>query len=311
MSDTPYGKSEIPEAGWDVKTGPGVTALGLAAARAVETGRPDRLIEDPFAQPLFEASESDLPMLVAWPEPDRQITEAQALHLHGSRYIGLRTRFYDDILQAATSHGIRQAVLLGAGLDTRAFRLNLPGEVLVLEVDQPGVLAHKQAVLHRLGARPRCRRIAVGADLHEDWPAAVQALGFDTATPTAWILEGLVAYLPSADRSRLLERITDLSASASTLALDRIAGDLNAGERLVELSQRSGIDMTRLLKGGEDDIRGLLESHGWEVSEQDTNTLARRYGRDLRDPFSDSSNPHASEPPWLHTIFVTASRTAS
>lgn len=104
----------------DPFSGPGVTALGLAAARSVESGRPDRLIDDPYARRLFEVAGSRLPMRVDWPRDAEDVTDAEKLHLHGSRYVGVRTRFYDDVLQSALAHGVRQAVLLGAGLDTRA-----------------------------------------------------------------------------------------------------------------------------------------------------------------------------------------------
>ena len=97
-----------------------------------------------------------LPMLVAWPDPTSHVSDTQALHLHGSRYIGLRTRFYDDLLVAAARHGVRQAVLLGAGLDTRAFRIELPAGFHIYEVDRGGVLRYKQRVLEDQAAEPRC-----------------------------------------------------------------------------------------------------------------------------------------------------------
>ena len=90
-----------------------MTALCLTAARGEETGRPDRLIEDPYARALFEAADADLPMLVDWPEPGDPVSDAEARHLHGSRYIGLRTRFHDDALTAATRAGAANGVRLG------------------------------------------------------------------------------------------------------------------------------------------------------------------------------------------------------
>ncbi len=135
--------------GWDVSDGPGVTALGLAAARAVETSRADRLIEDPFARPLFEAAGMDLPMLVQWPDPASPVSDSHALHLHGSRYIGLRTRFYDAAIAGAARAA--QGVLLGAGLDTRAFRLDLSDSFRLFELDQLGVLEYKNGCPSRPG----------------------------------------------------------------------------------------------------------------------------------------------------------------
>ncbi len=293
---------------WDVSSGPGITALGLAAARSVETGRPDRLIEDPFARALFEAAELDLPMRLDWPEAGSAVSETEALHLHGSRYVGLRTRFYDDVLLTAIGNGAQQGVLLGAGLDARAFRLHLPADFRLFELDQPGVFAFKDAALVAQGLEPRCSRSAIGLDLREDWPAALKGAGFEPGLPTAWIAEGLIPYLPPQAQSSLMSRVQEVAAPGSFLALDHIAGDPATGDRLRSLSERSGIDMQSLLVGGEgDDLAALLRAKGWEVKEEPTTKLADRYGRDLTDPFTDAlTTSEASEPPWLDTIFLSA-----
>lgn len=291
---------------WDVSSGPGVTALGLAAARSVESGRPDRLIEDPFARALFETAESDLPMVVDWPESGSPGSDTEAMHLHGSRYIGLRTRHYDDVVQAAADEGLTQAVLLGSGLDTRAFRLALPDDLRLFELDQSGVLDYKDAVLDVQGAEPRCARAAVGIDLRDDWPAALVAAGFEAGRPTAWVAEGLLAYLPPEAQSELLEAIHGLAAPGSVLALDRIAGDLAHGDRLRDLSERSGIDMESLMSKGEGgDVATGLRAKGWQVDEEPAAALGARHGRDLSDPFATEGS-ETSEPPWLDTVFLTA-----
>lgn len=288
---------------WDISTGPGVTALGLAAARSVESGRPDRLIEDPFARLLFEAGDTGLPMLTSWPEPGAEVSDSHAMHLHGSRYIGLRTRFYDDVL--VESAGVGQAVLLGAGLDTRAFRLALPASLRLWEIDQPGVLDFKAAVLAEHGAQPACERAAIGIDLREDWPGALRGEGFDPAVATVWIVEGLIPYLDPAAQAELLRRIHALSAPGSTLALDRIAGDPASGDRLKRVSERSGIDMTTLISAGDaGDLAQLLRADGWEAVEDAAADVAERYGRDLSSPFADGDD--AAEPPWLDTLFLGA-----
>src|SRR4051812_14680852 len=183
--------------GWDVSTGPGLTALGLAASRTVESARPDRLIDDPLAARFLSVIASPVPFPTHWPAASERPSDSEALHLHGSRYIGLRTRHYDDLLAAASTGGIRQVVLLAAGLDTRAFRLPLPAGVSVYELDQPQVMAFKDDVLARTGATPACRRISVGADLRAGWADELTAAGFDAAAPTMWVAEGLLAYLPA------------------------------------------------------------------------------------------------------------------
>lgn len=304
---------------WDVGSGPGVTALGLAAARAVESSMPDRLIDDPYAVALFEAADADLPMLVRWPADETAVSDRHALHLHGSRYIGVRSRFYDDFLLGAVGDGAGQAVLLGAGLDTRAYRLDWPSGLRIFELDQPGVLHFKDSVLEERAARAGCPRVAVGVDLRDDWPAALLGSGFDPAIATAWVAEGLVAYLPSEAEERLVHHIDGMSGPGSRLALDRIAGDLGQDSgRLTRLSERAGIDMKEMLStelGA--DLAAWLTEHGWTVDEQAAEAVADRYDRDLANPFAGEADTRvdaageAAEPPWLHTLFLTAERATS
>jgi methyltransferase (TIGR00027 family) len=302
---------------WDVSSGPGITALGLAAARAVESSTPDRLIEDPFAAAFVDAAEVSLPMLVTWPEADSTVSAQHALHLHGSRFIGLRSRFYDDFVLGVSRDGVRQVVVLGAGLDARAYRLPWPPDARVFEVDQPGVLDFKGKVLSGSNAHPRCDRTPVGVDLRDDWPAALMAGGFDQTAATAWLAEGLVAYLPADAEERLLHDVNGLSAPGSQLALDRIVGSFadDGGARLRELSERSGIDMQQLINTETGtDIPGWLTEHGWTVDERPTEALADRYARDLGNPFLGqfeteiATGKGSTEPPWLNTVFLTALR---
>jgi methyltransferase (TIGR00027 family) len=322
--------------GWDIASGAGVTALGLAAARSVESGREDRLITDPFARGLFLAAGVTLPMRLDWPAERDTVSDTEAFHLHGSRYIGLRTRVYDDVLLAAATAGTRQAVIVGAGLDTRAFRVPLPASMHVFELDQPGVLSFKAEALAGQGATTACRHSAVAVDLRDDWPAALLDAGFDHARASAWIAEGVLAYLPADAQVGLIERVRRLAAPGSVIALDRIIGDPTAGDRLRELSQRSGIAMERLLaEGTSSDPAAVLRAAGWSVEERTVTALAERYGRELGDPFAadpeqsgadreqsgadrersgadgeqagaEADRPPAAEPPWLDTVFVTA-----
>ncbi len=75
-----------------------------------------------------------------------------------ARYFGLRTRVLDDFVLRSTAAGARQVVLLGAGLDTRAFRLDLPSDCVVFEIDRAGVLAFKEQVLTGLSAAAEVKR---------------------------------------------------------------------------------------------------------------------------------------------------------
>lgn len=100
----------------------------------------------------------------------------------------IRARFFDDfLLQVTTTDGVRQVVLLAAGLDTRWYGLSWPGRVQVFELDQPAVLDRKQDILDRAGAKPRCARRAVGADLTGRWTTALLDAGFDPRARSCWL----------------------------------------------------------------------------------------------------------------------------
>jgi O-methyltransferase involved in polyketide biosynthesis len=119
-----------------------------------------------------------------------------------------------------------QVVVLAAGMDARAYRLDLPAELAWFELDRPALLAVKERELAEVV--PRCRRYAIGCDLAEDWPAALLGAGFDPARPAVWLVEGLLAYLDGDLVELLLDRLTALAAPGSHLLCDPIGESLLA-----------------------------------------------------------------------------------
>jgi methyltransferase (TIGR00027 family) len=138
----------------DAPTGVGTTAVGVAAMRAAETRRPDRLFEDPLAA-AFVAGAGWGRIEIEHVEPERR-PGIIAL----AAWVSARTRFLDDLVVDAIASGVRQVVLLGAGLDARAFRLPWPGGVRVFELDTPAMLAFKQRVVDEVDAKPRSERLS-------------------------------------------------------------------------------------------------------------------------------------------------------
>lgn len=188
------------------------TALLVAAIRANESTRDDRLFSDPLAAKLAG-------------ETGRKLLEA-ALAASGEQstmQIVVRTRFWDEALLRAAREA-RQVVILAAGMDARAYRLPWPDDTTVYEVDQPDVIAAKAELL--ADDQPRCRRVAVGVDLADDWPGALQSAGFDPETPTAWLIEGLLQYLDETAVRTLFERVHALSAPNSVLLYDVVGKTL-------------------------------------------------------------------------------------
>jgi len=181
-------------AGWDIVTGVGVTALGAAGMRAMEGHHPRPLFRDPYAAALVEAAADQLPGRIPV-TPEEAAADPDFPWSGLANYVAVRSRFFDDFFVAAAGAGLQQAAILGAGLDTRAFRLRWTPGTTLYEVDAPMVLAFKDSVLAGQGAVARCDRRTVTADLRTNWPTAVREAGFNPAQPTAWLAEGLLPYL--------------------------------------------------------------------------------------------------------------------
>src|SRR5215468_7274243 len=157
------------------------TAIGVALVRAMESQRPDRLFNDPFAMRFVAAAPEYLAE-----RAQRQRSESgdgpTPMGVALAAHIAVRTRFYDTYLLQATGQGCRQVVLLAAGLDARAYRLDFPPGVRLFELDLPAVLSFKQRVLTE--QTPTCERIAVPVDLSGDWREPLLQAGFNPAVAT-------------------------------------------------------------------------------------------------------------------------------
>jgi methyltransferase (TIGR00027 family) len=265
------------------------TARWTAAVRALETARPDRLFDDPWAAEL------------AGPEGRAWI---EARTPESVLPIVLRIRYFDDWLQGVVaSAAIRQVVLLGAGLDTRSLRLPWPADATVFELDREPVLAHKEEVLVRAAAVPRCPRRTLAADLVADWPAALEAAGFDRRRPTAWLLEGLLFYLPGEQVERVLGQVTELAAPGSHLGFDIVNAAVLTSpytRAWVEMQAASGAPWL----GTMEDPVAFLAGLGWSAALSQAGQPEAHHGR-----WSLPVVP-TTLPDFPHSWFVTASRNA-
>lgn len=282
MTSTDQGSSTRRDGdSWDIVSSVGYTALGVSAQRAVESERPDPLINDPFAKHFVLAAGE--PHLI------ETITKRDAPGSSPFEYLrgmGMRSRFFDEYFLDAAASGIRQAVILAAGLDARAHRLSWPAGVTVYELDQPEVLSFKDRVYAEQGSSPTCDRRAVAVDLRDDWPAALKEAGFDPSQPTAWSAEGLLPYLPAAAQDLLFERVAELSAPGSRAAIEGPTGVLGMTQfAKVEQKYRSEkdtfgkIDITELFYDEEKTPPVVwFSEHGWNTQGLDMFALADRYG---------------------------------
>jgi methyltransferase (TIGR00027 family) len=188
------------------------TSRWMAAARAGESERTDRLFSDPLAAAL------------AGPEGFAWLADRKTAAGSGGPglYPVIRTRFFDDfLLDACRRLGVRQVVLAAAGLDTRAFRLEWPPGTRLYELDLPQVLDTKEDVIRASGATATCRRLTVGVDLQEaSWPQALVDCGYRPERPSVWLIEGLLYYLTRPAVDGLLEKVRSLMAADSPIGLD-------------------------------------------------------------------------------------------
>jgi methyltransferase (TIGR00027 family) len=264
---------------WDIVSGVGLTALGAAAARAIESCRPDGLVNDPYAAAFVRAAHSPGPMAVTPAEADADPAFPwQSL----ATYVGVRSRFLDEYLEAA---GLRQVTIIGAGLDARAFRLDWPPGTTLREIDAPRVLEFKDSVLRAQDALPRCDRRLVPSDLREDWPAALREVEFDPVRPTAWLTEGLMYYLDDETAESLLDRVHTLSAPGSRIAIEHHpdVSQIQNESFVREGNKRVDFDLPGLWASERFDPASWLSGRGWTVTAVTAADVAVGYGRPLDD----------------------------
>lgn len=258
----------------------GRTALVTAAMRAAETSRPDAIYRDPYAAALAgELGPALLAELLGAASPVSAPRTLSSTHAAGRRdYNAIRTRFFDDYLRAATQQpGMHQIVVAGAGMDARAYRMSWPDGVRYFEVDRPAVLDYKRERL--VAAAPKADHRAVGADLASpSWPAALVAAGYRPEQPSAWLLEGLLFYLPEAGVHRVLGQAAELVAPGSRIAADVVntaALTLPSLRRLLDVFARWGCPW----EFGCDEPEKLFDQHGFEAEVAQPGDPGAEFGR--------------------------------
>ncbi len=280
---------------WDITESVGATALAVARARAAESESGCPLYTDPYAHFFIDAA-----LEAGWRSPIVHENDARTQAI--TSYIASRTKFFDEFFTTAGANGIDQAVILAAGLDTRAWRLPWISNTTVYEIDQPKVLEFKERVLAERHARPATGYAAVPVDLRHDWSTALREKGFDPSTPTAWSAEGLLPYLPATAQDALFEQIDGLSAAGSRLSVEAFGPVFYSPELLARRQERMAEarraaeeagrelpDVTRLwYLEARTDVEKWLTERGWEVTAITAADLMEHYRRPAPDDLEDA-----------------------
>ena len=307
---------------WEITESVGATALGVASARAAETRSENPLIRDPFAQVFLDAAGDGVWNWHSAPQLPPEVIEAEpelSLQMQAMvGYMACRTAFFDQFFVDATRAGIRQAVILAAGLDARSWRLPWPDGVTVYELDQPKVLEFKLSTLAEHGAEPACNRVAVAVDLRQDWPAALQQAGFDPSAPSVWSAEGLMPYLPAAAQELLFDRVHGLTVAGSRVAVEALGPKFLDPEYRAKRRERmdrirglmADVDPQREIPRTDElwyfeereDVGDWFRRHSWDVTVTPSDELMAGYGRSVPKEVQDQIPGN---------LFVAAQRTGN
>jgi methyltransferase (TIGR00027 family) len=241
------------------------TALWVAHYRAEESERPDALFRDPYAQRLAG-------------ERGRRIAEAMGATSKYTRWtLVIRTVVIDRFITTAVAAGIDTVLNLGAGLDSRPYRMALPGSLRWIEVDHPQIIDHKEKLL--AAEQPRCRLERVRLDLADR--GARQALFAEinrTSQRTLVLTEGVLPYLTPDQVSDLAADIHDCPHFGWWIAeymAKEVYRHINNRQRMERMKNAPFLFFP-------DDWLGFFRARGW--AEQETKYLGEETVRLNRRP---------------------------
>lgn len=201
---------------------PSLTAAAVAFARGVGLGgRRDELAREVLPRPFARA----LDVIRRVPEPVAGVA-ARLGTLGLVDHASLRMLAVDAALEDALQPDVDQVVLLGAGLDTRAWRMAKLAGTTVFEVDHPATQAYKRERMS--GLSPRAREVRF-VPLDFERGALGEALGgagHATGRPTVWLWEAVTMYLAREAVEATLAEIAARSAPGSTLLLTYVTPEL-------------------------------------------------------------------------------------
>ncbi len=225
------------------------TAFWIAHYRAVESARPDALFHDPFAALLAG-------------EQGKNIAETMPMSFMTEWFVAIRTCIIDHYIQTAIAESVDTVVNLGAGLDTRPYRMDLPGTFLWVEADYPRMIEFKENRLS--GEVPRCKLERIAVDL-ADRSARQQLLtAVDARSKKLLVLtEGVVTYLSIEEAGSLADDLKAMQHISYWIVdyLSPEAIKFRATGRLAQKTRNAPFKFKPL------DWSSFFREHGWLVKE--------------------------------------------
>ena len=258
------------------------TAQGVAKQRLIETlARPDeRIINDPYAD-RFVIGASFIKLmghkLSVW------LSQKFAPGFH--EHLISRTRFIDDLIKKSATSGAEQYVILGAGYDSRAHRLELPSSLRIFEVDQPEVQSRKRSKLPK--ELPNSENITyVSVDFtHQSLTEQLMDAGFDQSKSTVFTLEGVSQYITKEAVSSTIKEMATLTQKASSIFFISYIDELldkdpeacfgkgypkaaKRAERIKYLAAKAGEPWISFY--GAEEMESVLSQNGYSIKENVT-----------------------------------------
>ena len=258
------------------------TAQGVAKQRLIETlAEPEeRIINDPYADRFVLGAS-----VIKFMGHRLNVWLAQKLVPGFHEHLISRTRFIDDLVKKNSASGVEQYIILGAGYDSRAHRLELPSSLRIFEVDQPEVQARKRSKLpEELSNLENMTYVAVDFT-HQTLTEQLINAGFDQNKSTVFTLEGVSQYITKEALSSTIKEVAALTQRASSTFFISYVSELFDknpeacfGKGYPNAEKRAKLIMYGSAKVGEpwisfygaEEIENVLSQNGYSVKENVT-----------------------------------------
>ena len=258
------------------------TAQGVAKQRLIETlAEPEeRIINDPYADRFVLGAS-----VIKFMGHRLNVWLAQKLVPGFHEHLISRTRFIDDLVKKNSASGVEQYIILGAGYDSRAHRLELPSSLRIFEVDQPEIQARKRSKLpEELSNSENMTYVAVDFT-HQSLTEQLINAGFDQNKSTVFTLEGVSQYITKEALSSTIKEVAALTQRASSTFFISYVSELFDknpeacfGKGYPNAEKRAKLIMYGSAKVGEpwisfygaEEIENVLSQNGYSVKENVT-----------------------------------------